>query len=69
MHGHMEVSVTGPGESAMTIEVDEGTYGELIEAVGLSPMEAAVLVDGQPVPADAPIAADEVTVLRLIHGG
>lgn len=65
----MEVSVTVPGESEMTVDVDDETYGDLVESVGLSVMEAAVLVDGRPVPTDAPVAASEVTVLRLIHGG
>ena len=65
----MEVAVTIPGEATTTVEVDGGTYGDVIEAAGLSVMEAAVLVDGQPVPEDAPVEAAAVTVLRLIHGG
>ena len=65
----MEVSVNVPGAEHTVVELDDGTYGDLIEAVGLSVMEAAVLVDGRPVPDDAPIDETEVTVLRLIHGG
>ena len=65
----MDVSVTVPGGATTTVEIEEGTYGDVIEAVGLSEFEAAALVDGRPVPADAPVEATEVTVLRLIHGG
>ncbi len=65
----MEVAVTVPGESTLTVEVIDGTYADVIEAIGMSPMEATVLVDGRPVPDDSPINSDEVTVLRLIHGG
>ena len=45
------------------------TYGDLLAAVDLSPQEATVLVDGRPVPDDAPVEADRVEVLRLIQGG
>lgn len=65
----MEVSVTVQGGSSETVEVTGETYGDLVESVGLSPMQTAVLVDGQPVPIDAPVEATEVTVLQLIHGG
>ena len=47
----------------------EGTYGDLLDAVGLSRHEATVLRDGQPVPADAEIDVESVRVLRLIKGG
>lgn len=65
----MEVTVTVAGTPTETVEIEDGTYGDLIEAVGLSREEAAILVDGRPVPADAVVDASEVTVLRLIHGG
>ena len=47
----------------------ERTYGDLLDAVGLSRHEATVLRDGRPVPADGEIDADSVRVLRLIKGG
>ncbi|MFC6719661.1 ubiquitin-like small modifier protein 2 [Natrialbaceae archaeon GCM10025810] len=47
----------------------EATYADLLAAVGLSPHEVTVLVDGRPVPEDQPVAVDRVTVLRLIKGG
>lgn len=65
----MEVAVSVVGGDERTIEVDDQTYGDLIEAMGLSVAEATALVDGRPVPADGPVEADAVTVLRLIHGG
>ena len=47
----------------------DATYGDILEAVGLSKQEASVLVDGSPVPADRPVDAESVRVLRLIKGG
>lgn len=48
---------------------DDATYGDVLEAVGFSPHEATVLVDGRPVPEDAPVEATTVEVLRLVSGG
>lgn len=48
---------------------DVTTYGDLVRVVGLSPQEATALVDGRPVPDDAPVDAERVEVLRLIEGG
>lgn len=45
------------------------THGDLLRCVGLSEHEATVLVDGRPVPEDAPVETDHVQVLRLIQGG
>ncbi len=47
----------------------EATYGDVLEAVGLSTHEASVLVDDSPVPEDRAVDADSVRVLRLIKGG
>ena len=47
----------------------EATYGDVLEAVGLSSHEASVLVDDSPVPEDRPVDAESVRVLRLIKGG
>lgn len=65
----MDVTVRVPGDGTQTVTVEDGTYGDLLQAVGMSPQEASVLVDGSPVPADQPIAVDHVTVLRLVAGG
>lgn len=58
------------GEDEYDLDLPEGaTYADLLRAVDLNPHEASVLVDGRPVPEDAPVEADEVRVLRLIQGG
>lgn len=65
----MEVTVEMVGEPARTVDVDGGTYEAVLRAIDLSPQEATVVVEGQPVPADHPIESTEVRVLRLIAGG
>lgn len=65
----MRVTVDVLGEEVEEVDVAEGTYGDILAAVDLSPNEATVLVDGRPVPADEPVSATEVTVLRLVKGG
>ena len=62
------VTVEVVGSETHELDVD-GTYADLLDAVGLGPHEATVLVDGRPVPADGEIDADRVRVLRLIRGG
>ena len=64
----MTAEVVGGGERDLDLDED-ATYGDVVRAVGYSTQEAAVLVDGTPVPEDAPVDADRVTVLRLIKGG
>lgn len=63
----VEVTIAGVGEE--TVHLENGTYGDLLEAVGLSREEATPLVDGRPVPVDRPVDATDVTVLRIVHGG
>lgn len=64
----MTVAVVGGG--TREVAVDPGaTYADLLDAVDLRPHEATALVDGRPVPEDAPVEADRVRVLRLIKGG
>lgn len=65
----MDVTVEVLGEGTQEVTLEDGTYGDLLGAVGLSPHEASVLVDGRPVPEDQPVASSEVTVLRLVQGG
>lgn len=58
------------GDDEYDLDLDENaTYADLLEAVDLNIHEASVLVDGRPVPADAPVDADSVRVLRLVRGG
>ena len=66
----MQVTVEVVGEEELELELDAGaTYGDVVRRVGYSTQEATVLVDGTPVPEDAPVDADRLTVLRLIKGG
>lgn len=65
----MRVTVSVAGEADREVTVEDGTYGDLLATVGLSPQEATVLVDGRPVPEDRAVDAERVEVLRLISGG
>ena len=66
----MQVTVEVVGEDERTLELGtDATYGDVVRAVGYNTQEAAVLVDGTPVPEDAPVDTDRMTVLRLIKGG
>jgi sulfur carrier protein len=60
--------VVGEGTHALDLD-DDATYADVCHAVGYSPHEVAVLVDDRPVPADRPVDATEVRVVRLLHGG
>lgn len=66
----MRVTVDVAGEGVRKIDLPaDATYADLVRAVDQSPQAVSVLVDGTPVPEDAPVKADEVTVLRMIRGG
>lgn len=66
----MNVTCTVVGGETHDLDLDSGaTYGDVLRAVGLSPHEASVLVDGRPVPEDRSVDATDVRVLRLIKGG
>ena len=66
----MEVTVEVVGETVREVRVDaDATYADVVRAVECNVNEVSVLVDGSPVPEDAPVEADRVTVLRLIKGG
>lgn len=65
----MRVTVDVKGEGSRDVEIAGGTYADLLDAVDLGPQEAAVLVDGRPVPEDQPVESSEATVLRLVEGG
>lgn len=65
----MQVTVDVLGGDRQEVEVHDGTYADILEAIDLSPNEASVLVDGQPVPADQPIEEPDVQVLRMVKGG
>ncbi|GAB3032591.1 ubiquitin-like small modifier protein SAMP2 [Natronobiforma cellulositropha] len=66
------VDVTGEGVHEIDLERLESaspTYADLLARIELSPHEVSVLVDGRPVPEDAPVEVEQITVLRLIKGG
>ena len=66
----MHVTVSVVGEGTREVSVAEGdTYADLLSGLEYSPHEVSVLVDGRPVPADRPVDADRVEVLRLVKGG
>ena len=64
------VRVVGGDERAVAVD-DGATYADLLRAVDRTPHDATALVDGRPVPADAPVGADdeEIRVLKLVVGG
>lgn len=66
----MRVTAEIVGKETRKLELEAAaTYGDLLAAIGLSPHEATVLVDGQPVPNDGTVETERVRVLRLIKGG
>lgn len=66
----MDVTVEVVGEGVEEVSIaDDADYAALVKAVGYSPHEVTVLVDGSSVPEDAPVAASRVKILRLIKGG
>lgn len=60
--------VVGEGTEELSL-ADDATYADVCRATGYSPHEVTVLVDGSPVPEDAPVEVDRVRMLRLITGG
>lgn len=65
----MPVTVEVVGGDTHEVTIEDGTYADLLAAVGLSTQEAAVFVDDRPVPDDQPIESDYVRVVRLVEGG
>lgn len=65
----MHVILEVVGDEEHEFEVESATYADLLEEVGLSPNEVAVIVDGRPVPEDQRVEAGRARVLRLVSGG
>jgi sulfur carrier protein len=66
----MDVTCEVLGGGIHDLELDaDATYGDVLDAVGLSTHEASVLVDDSPVPEDRPVGAESVQVLKLIQCG
>ena len=67
--GMPTVAVEFAGEGVR--EVEGETYADLLGPFDVSRHEVAVLVDGTPVPTDAPVpeGVGTVQVVRLVEGG
>jgi len=66
----MEVTVDLAGGPTRTRSVpDDATYGDLLCDLDVSVHEVALVVDGDPRPADATVESDRVRVVRMIKGG
>jgi sulfur carrier protein len=65
----MRVTVDVVGDRREEVAIEDGTYGDLLAAVDLSPHEASAFVDGRPKPADGTVTETEVQVVRLVRGG
>ncbi|QLH80125.1 ubiquitin-like small modifier protein SAMP2 [Halosimplex pelagicum] len=66
----MRVTVAVAGEDTHEVEIGaDATYGDLLDPLPYGAHEVSVLVDGRPVPEDAPVEAERVEVLRLVKGG
>jgi sulfur carrier protein len=66
------VTVELVGEGDAEVPVDAGTtYADLLAPFDVSPHEVSLVVDGSPVPEDAPVddSVERVRVVRLIKGG
>lgn len=64
----MTVDVAGHETTDVAVAAD-ATYADLLADLPYRPAEVAILVDGRPVPADAPVETDRVRVVRLVTGG
>lgn len=65
----MDVELSVIGEKTYHFTITNETYGELLNEIGLSPQEVAVIVNGRPVPEDQTVSEDEIKVIRMIKGG
>ena len=66
----MHVTVEVAGEDTHELDVaEDATYADLLAPLSLSPHEVSVMVGDRTVPANQPVEADYVRVVRLIKGG
>lgn len=68
MDMNVACEVVGEGEETVALDED-ATYADLCRAVGYSPHEVTVLVDGTPVAEDGVVTEERVKLLRLVKGG
>lgn len=64
------VELVGEGTRELDVGAD-ATYGDLLAPFEVSHHEVSILVEGRPVPEDAPVddSVERVRVLRLVAGG
>lgn len=65
----IEVNVMNGDDQRVTVPSDGATYRDVLDAVGFNPEGAVVVVDGRPVPDDASVETETVTVMRTVSGG
>jgi len=67
----MDITVEIVGERTVEVTVEDGQYADLLAGLEFSRHEVSILVDGRPVPEDAPIdeGVNSVRVVRLVKGG
>lgn len=67
----MSVTVELVGGKQCDVDPEGGTYADLLAPFEVSRHEVSILVEGRPVPEDAPVAetVDRVRVVRLVRGG
>ena len=67
---HTIVKIILPDKSSRTITIDPMTAGELLEELGINPVEVLVSRNGTLVVEDAIVEdEDEVRIFRITHGG
>ena len=66
----MKVRIVADEIEEKDIEVSqEGTYEEVLEKLGVNPVEVVVLRNGKPVPEDEKVDKGEISIIRIVSGG
>ena len=73
-HFRLNVKILADNKEEKSIEVlQEDTYGNVLEKLGLNPEEVVVLRNGTPVPEDEEVDSHngerDITVIRIVSGG
>jgi len=67
---YMKVRIVADEIEEKDIEVSqEGTYEEVLEKLGVNPVEVVVLRNGKPVPEDEKVDKGEISIIRIVSGG
>jgi sulfur carrier protein ThiS len=70
----IKVKIVADKVKERSIEVlQEDTYENVLEKLGINPVEVVVLHDGKPVPEDEKVDVNknkgEITIIRIVSGG